>query len=377
MVRVSPKKGSALHDFPYTSPQRKCPHFWIINVTPPGPAHCIHNCVYCYAREAIYSDFSPDMVVYSNLAQLVEKDLRRIRLAPPISISNISDPCQDIPEVREVVTELVSLILSYGIPFCVTTKGDPRFLLELPRFIEYEFKFVAITIEGTPDMLPLLSPGAPPFHQRLEAVRRLSAAGVKTVVRLDPLFIHLFYAVYGERWLAELEKLAGAFSLAGAEHIIVSTGRLSKRRLPGGRRSSWERMVSTVRAVSPLAARRMEAEYVFENRWGGKGLFLRNDLRRELHARLKEIAEGYDMTYAVCQELGKEADSPGIAHCERFRLPFAARQPDGSFRPLPGCTAVCHVSCRDKQGLPCGQPLLVSPGPYKIGHLSRLAGCRL
>jgi len=30
---------------------------------------------------------------------MVERDLKGICLAPPISISNVSNPCQDVPEV--------------------------------------------------------------------------------------------------------------------------------------------------------------------------------------------------------------------------------------------------------------------------------------
>ncbi len=371
MVRLIPKKGSTLHDFPYSSPQRKCPHFWIINVTPPGPAHCVHNCLYCYARDAIYSDFSSDMLVYSNLPQLVERDLKRIYLAPPISISNVSDPCRDVPEVRDVVKKLVSLIMSYKIPFHITTKGDPRFLIELPGFTDYESKFIAITIEGTPDILLLLSPGAPPFHKRLEVVKELSSLGINTIIRLDPLFVHLFYAVYGEGWLHKLEELMDSFSLAGAKHIIASTGRLSKRRLPGGRESSWNRVIRVVRGFSELAARRMECEYAFESSWGGRGLFLRRDLRVQLHTSLKEMVERRNMTYAVCQELGQEADSKGIGHCERFILPFVAKQSDGIFSPVSGCTANCHVSCWGEELPPCGQPLLVSAKPFKISYLRR------
>lgn len=86
-VALEPKKGSTLHDFPYASPKRKCPHAWVINVTPPGLAHCRHHCTYCYAREALYSDLSPHQKVYSNLPELVELDLKRIDLCPPISPS--------------------------------------------------------------------------------------------------------------------------------------------------------------------------------------------------------------------------------------------------------------------------------------------------
>lgn len=377
MINLVPKKGSTLHDFPYASSQRKCPHFWIINVTPPGPAHCVHNCLYCYARDAIYSDFSPDMVVYSNLTQLVERDLKRVYLAPPISISNVSDPCQDVPQVKDMVKKLISLIISYRIPFSITTKGDPSFLLKLPGFTDFKFKFVAITIEGTTDVLSLLSPGAPPFHKRLQAVKELSSLGIDTIVRLDPLFPHLFYALYGEAWLYELEGLIDGFSLAGAKHIICSTGRLSRRRLPDGRKSSWDKVSRVIERFSAPAARRMEREYVFESRWGGKGFFLRKDLRFQLHAKMKEMVERHNMTYAVCQELGQEADSPGISYCERFLLPFAVKQPDGIFAPIAGCTANCHVSCRDNKSPPCGQPLLISAKPFKIRYLRRPSQPRL
>jgi hypothetical protein len=70
-VNLVAKKGSTFHDFPYTSPRRKCIHCWIINVTPPGPYQCTHHCLYCYARDAIYANYSPDMMVYNNLPELV------------------------------------------------------------------------------------------------------------------------------------------------------------------------------------------------------------------------------------------------------------------------------------------------------------------
>lgn len=371
MVKLIPKKGSTLHDFPYSSPRRKCPHFWIINVTPPGPAHCIHNCLYCYARDAIYSKFSPDMVVYSNLPELVERDIKLTYLSPPISISTVSDPCQDVPEVRGVVKKLISLIMRYRLPFFITTKGDARFLFELPGFIDYKPKFIATTIEGTPEILSLLSPGAPPFSKRLEAVEEISSLGINTIVRLDPLFVHLFYAIYGDEWLQQVEEIIHRFSLAGAKHVVASTGRLSRRRLPGDRKSSWDRIMGTVTTFSNAAARRMESEYTFDTEWRGGGLFLRRDLRLQIHAQVKEIVESYGMTYAVCQELGREADSEGISSCQRFSLPFSLKQPDGTFNPIPGCTANCHILCRDKKCPPCGQPLLTQAKPFKISYLRK------
>ena len=370
-VKLIEKKGSTLHDYPYAAPGRKCPHFWIINVTPPGPAHCIHHCLYCYARQAIYSNYSAETLVYSNLPELVERDLKRIKLCPPISISNVSDPCQPIPELRAEVKRLIQLLMKYSVPFSIITKGDPGFLLDLPGFASYTPKFIAVTIEGTADILSLLSPAAPPFEKRLEVVRRLSQLGIDTLIRFDPVFVHLFQALYGDSWFQQIEGLINTFAGTGAQHIVCSTGRLSKKPYPYGTGTSlWQKMLEIIRANSAAAARRFEREYGYERGGTSQGYLLRRDLRLEFHRRLKTLVEDRGMTYASCQELSAgESDSPGLPHCERFLLPFARKQEDGSFRVIEDCTANCHVSCRDRLYPPCGQPKLVSPHPFKLSYL--------
>ncbi|HEY83149.1 MAG TPA: hypothetical protein G4O01_07695 [Dehalococcoidia bacterium] len=369
-IRLINKKGSTLHDFPYTSPSRKCPHFWIINVTPPGPAHCVHDCLYCYARQAIYSDYSSETLIYANLPELVERDLKRITLCPPISISNVSDPCQPIPELKAQVKRLVQLLMRYGVSFSITTKGDPGFLLDLPGFAHYRPKFIAITIEGTADIISLLSRQAPPLEKRLEAVRRLSGLGIDTLIRFDPVFIHLFQALYGSSWFGEIERLIYTFAGAGAKHIVCSTGRLSRKQAPTYGLSLWERVYLVIQRHSAQAAKRFAQEYRYERSGTSQGYLLRRDLRIEFHRRLKALVEASGMTYATCQELSaEESDSPGLAHCERFLLPFARKQPDGRFKAIAGCTANCHVSCRHLTFPPCGQPGLISPAPFKIRYL--------
>jgi len=165
-IRLIAKKGSTFHDFPYSSPERKCFHCWIINVTPPGTNQCLHGCIFCYAREAIYSNYSEDTLVYSNLPELVERDLKKLTLCPPVSLSNVSDPCQDIPELKEEVKRLIRLLMDYGVSFFITTKGNLSFLLELPGFVTHKPKLMASTIEVTPEIHRLLSPGARSFDTR-------------------------------------------------------------------------------------------------------------------------------------------------------------------------------------------------------------------
>jgi len=380
-VTLIAKKGSTFHDFPYSHPYRKCFHCWIINVTPAGPNQCLHNCIYCYAREAIYSNYSEDTLVYDNLPELVEKDLKKLTLCPPISLSNISDPCQDIPELKRGVKRLIQLLMDYGVSFFITTKGDPSFLLELPGFVDYKPKLIAITIEGTPEVLKLLSPGAPAFDARIAAASKLSSMGINIVIRPDPVLVHLFQALYGDSWFQKIAGLVDVFTAAGAKHIIASTGRLSKKRSPSGSHegtSIWQRIYKIIHSQSPLAAREFEQEYIYESHWSGGGYRLRKDLRLSFHRQVRELVEARGMTYATCQELSSvESDSPGIPQCEGFPLPFTRKQADGRFKPITDCTANCHVSCLGLSKPHCGQAELITSEPLRLKNLcleSRILG---
>ncbi|MGQ9627247.1 MAG: radical SAM protein [Anaerolineae bacterium] len=365
-VRLIPKKTSTLHDFPYAHERRKCFHAWIINVTPPGYDHCIHRCTFCYAREAIYSRASGGVTqIYSNLPELVEADLKRLRLCPPISLSNTTDPCQDIPELRLEVKRLVRLIMDYGASFAIHTKGDPSFLLDLDGFAEYERKFVAVSIEGPPDVVALLSPNAPSFEKRIEVVQKLSGLGVKVVVRFDPAFVHLFRAIYGVHWEEEIENLIDLFARSGSMHVVSSTGRLSRKRAPG-RLSLQERIYRLICAASPALAEEFLADYRYDDTYTSKGYLLRHDLRLSFHRLLRGFCEARGMTYATCQETHAwETDSEGLPHCEAMPLPFTVKGADGRFHPIEGCAANCHVSCRGVPFPPCGRPELAVPEPFK------------
>jgi DNA repair photolyase len=340
---------------------------------PPGPNQCVHGCIYCYAREAIYSNYSKDTLIYDNLPELVERDLKKLALCPPISLSNTSDPCQDIPESKREVKRLIRLLMDYGVSFFITTKGDPSFLLELPGFIEYKHKFIAITIEGIPEMLGLLSPRAPSFDARIAAAAKLSSVGIDVVIRLDPVLPHLLEALHGGSWLDRIVRLVDVFAEIGVKHVIASTGRLSKKRSASAGQegtSTWQRIHKVIHSQSSLAAKRFEQEYIYQAHWSGGGYRLRRDLRMGFHRRVRELVEARGMTYATCQELSaEESDSVGIPHCEGLPLPFARKQVDGRFEPIRGCTANCHVSCRGLSTPPCGQSELVSCQPLRLSRL--------
>lgn len=369
-VRPVEKRSSTLHDFPYSGERRKCIHTWIINVTPPGYDHCVHRCVYCYARDAIFSRKpGGSLEVYANLAEVVERDLRSIKLCPPISISNTTDPLQDVPEVWRVTRGVLELILKRGPSFCIVTKGRADKLLEVEGFAPFPRKFVAVTIEGTAEILRLLSPRAPSFEERLEGVARLAEAGVLCSIRLDPFFPHLFRAIYGGAWKAKLGKLLETFAQAGARHITCSTGRLSRQRA-FGRPSSLEHISRIIGRYSAEEKENFLRDYIFDRSETSSGYLLQRQKRLGLHRWLRSTTEGFGMTYSTCQETSKEeTDSQSIATCEGFPLPFT-RKVEERFDPVPGCDGNCFGRCSRLPLVPCGRPELTRKEPFKKSYLT-------
>jgi len=362
------RRSPTLHDFPYRGEGRKCYHKWIVNVTPPGREHCLHACLYCYARDAVYSRRADGgMVVYSNLASVVEKELGGLELCPPVSISNATDPCQDVPELRRAVKDVVEVLVRWGVSFHVITKGDPSFLSQVEGFPGSGNFFLAVTIEGPPEVLALLSPRAPSYEHRLDALRWASSLSLPALVRLDPVIPPLWRALYGEGWIENAGGVLADCADAGAKHVVSSTGRFTP--------STRSALRGKVQDISADEARVLQEDYPYDRSCTSSGYMLRHDLRLSFHRGMRAAARAQGMSYTVCQELAAgEADTPGLPHCEAFPMPFSRRVGPREFQPIPGCSADCHASCTGIADPPCGNPQLAQAQPYKPSLLKMRRG---
>jgi len=327
--------------------------------------HCRHACLYCYARDAFYSR-GPEkgMVVYSDLASVVAGELDRLELCPPVSISNVTDPCQDVPALRRAVTELVEVLVEWGVSFHVITKGDPSFLSQARGFPGTGRFFLAVTIEGPPEILAALSPRAPAYESRLDALRWASSLGLPALVRLDPVIPPLWRALYGDLWMEKALGVLTDCAAAGAGHVVSSTGRFSA--------ATRSALAELEQDISPRGESSLPGDYTYDRSYTSSGYMLRHDRRLAFHRALCSAARERGMTYAVCQELeAVEADSPGLPHCEAYEMPFSRRAGEREFAPIPGCTANCHQGCAGLACPPCGRPELVAAEPYKPSLLRR------
>jgi hypothetical protein len=182
------------------------------------------------------------------------------------------------------------------------------------------------------------------------------------LVRLDPVTPPLWRALYGEGWTDKAAEVLGHCAAAGAGHVVSSTGRFTS--------STLSRLADMASGLSAREGDRMKRDYAYDRSYTSSGYMLLHDMRLAFHRDMREAAKGLGMTYAVCQELGPdEADTPGLPHCEGFAMPFSKRVGPREFAPVPGCSANCHVNCRELSEPPCGRPRLMRDEPYKASML--------
>ncbi len=159
---------------------------------------CSHACVYCYARPShSYVGLSPGLDFETKLfykkdaAAVLEKELSRPGyVCKPITLGANTDPYQPIERCMRVTRSVLEVLARCRHPVTVITKSvlvleDLDLLADLARD---GLASVGVSITSLdPGLKRRLEPLAASPRGRLEAVRRLSAAGVSTGVMVAPV----------------------------------------------------------------------------------------------------------------------------------------------------------------------------------------------
>jgi DNA repair photolyase len=159
---------------------------------------CEHGCVYCYARPShAFHDLSPGQDFESklfakpNAAALLRKTFAKPGYkAAPIAIGTNTDPYQPIERSYRITRSLLQLCLETHHPILITTKSarvceDINLLVQLAK---QQLTGVAISVTTLDAKLAgILEPRASSPAKRLDAVRKLSDAGVYTHINIAPI----------------------------------------------------------------------------------------------------------------------------------------------------------------------------------------------
>jgi DNA repair photolyase len=163
---------------------------------------CSFNCIYCYARmieqiggnwkrlapcsiETVKDQFENAFVKNSN--DMISSFMRRKHA---MRTSNLTDPFQPVELKHRVMERSMDYFIEYQYPMIINTKSH---LVALPQYIDKMKQFpcgVQITlISDSNEVLSKLEPGAPSFDERLETLKKLSDAGIYTMIRYSPVIL--------------------------------------------------------------------------------------------------------------------------------------------------------------------------------------------
>ncbi len=205
------------------NPVRGMPFKWSLNPY----MGCAHRCTFCYVRHFEQRADRPaddaygrSIRVKTNVADVLRRELARPSWEPDeVALGTATDPYQPA-EGRFRLTRACLLELARsGTPFSIVTRGplvvrDIDVLREATALVEVSVYFSVPTLDER--VWRTTEPGTAPPRSRLEAVRRLSEAGIDVGVGMAPILPGL-----SDR-PEQLEEVVRAARAAGARGIWAS-----------------------------------------------------------------------------------------------------------------------------------------------------------
>jgi DNA repair photolyase len=159
---------------------------------------CVHRCTFCYVRhfehrsDRPYDDrYGRSIRVKTNVAEVLRRELARPSWAhEAVAIGAATDPYQPAEGRYRLTRGCLEALAETSNPFSVITRGpmivrDLDVLAEAARRANVSVTFSVPTLDV--DVWRKTEPGTAPPRQRLRALERLVAAGVRASVGMAPI----------------------------------------------------------------------------------------------------------------------------------------------------------------------------------------------
>ncbi|TLP45531.1 PA0069 family radical SAM protein [Cohaesibacter sp. CAU 1516] len=159
---------------------------------------CEHGCVYCFARPthaymglSAGLDFETKLFAKPEAATQLRKELSAPGYRPKaIAIGTNTDPYQPIERRYQLMPAILDVLIETGHPVGIVTKSNLilRDLDRLKALNERNLVKVALSVTSLDNTLSRrLEPRAASPQKRLEAIEKLSEAGIPTCVMVAPI----------------------------------------------------------------------------------------------------------------------------------------------------------------------------------------------
>ncbi len=155
---------------------------------------CGHGCRYCYAefmrrhsrfnRESRWGEF---VEVKKNIVGVLAAELARKRKSGSVFLSSVCDPYQPAEKDYRLTRDCLELLRNYGWGISILTRS-PLVLRDTDILRTALDCRVGFSVPTDDDRVRrLLEPAAPPIPARIDALRRLREAGIKTWAFIAPM----------------------------------------------------------------------------------------------------------------------------------------------------------------------------------------------
>jgi len=200
--------------------RRDLPFDWTINPY----RGCEFGCRYCYARYTHEfmemrdgAEFEQKIYVKQHAADLLRQELRRVKPGEVIALGTATDPYQPAERRYEVTRAiLLEFARHRGFQLGIITKSNlvVRDIALLKEIACHNRLSVNLTITTmNVELARLLEPRAPRPDLRMDAVRELSAAGLRVGVSCAPVLPGITDST------ENLDAVVSAAAAAGARHL--------------------------------------------------------------------------------------------------------------------------------------------------------------
>jgi DNA repair photolyase len=186
---------------------------------------CSHGCVYCYATfmkrfTGHTEEWGTFVDVRVNAAEVLARQMRRAKPGN-IAIGTVTDPYQPLERKYQITRACLEVLTAYDFPVSILTKSDLvlRDLDLLHRLHDVEVGFTIATLDE--EVRQVFEPRSSPISARLEALAKLSGAGIRTWAFCGPLLPFLSDSEN------QIDILFGEFARAGVSYIFVDSMKLS------------------------------------------------------------------------------------------------------------------------------------------------------
>lgn len=263
-------------------------------LTQPYGGWCPVGCQFCYINSGSRGYRGSGLItVPLGYGNHVQKQLRTMQVSAAGYFSSFTDPFLPLEDYYHNTQQGATAFTEVGLPiFFLSRLSYPDWAIDLLRKNPYSYAQKSLNTVS-PTTWAKLSPGAMDLESHFVEISKLKAAGVYVSIQCNPI-------IPGVVSHDEVENLFEALAACGTDHVIVKF-------VEAGH--AWSKaMVERITKKFPDERSKRFAELFTENQCGGQKT-VREDYRREGHARYQRKATQLGMTYSLCYEYTNKSGS--------------------------------------------------------------------